>query len=232
MLEVVLESYVKLQNTGFTWDLNYNDHVYKDLEFVLFMPFIQVDGKEADKLCGKYTSQTGNVAQLCCYCECPTNESDNILAKYLAKTTKKIAKLVRKNKDQELKALSQHNIKNAFYKLRFGSHNKQGIHGACPVDMLHAILLGIFKYTRDCFFEQIGKKSKTADKFNGLAMEYGTLFSRQSDRELPVTRFANGIQRGKLMAQEYPGILLCMAAVLQSTGGQQLLRKKTEFWQG
>ena len=28
------------------------------------------------------------------------------------------------------------------------------------------------------------------------------------------------------MAQEYPGILLCMAGVLRSTGGQELLRKK------
>ena len=88
------------------------------------------------------------------------------------------------------------------YKLRFGSHNKQGIHGACPVDMLHAILLGIFKYTRDCFFEQIGNKSKTAEKINAYSMEYGSLLSRQSDRDFPVTRFANGIQRGKLMAQE------------------------------
>ena len=49
---------------------------------------------------------------------------------------------------------------------------------------------------------------------------------------MPVTRFANGIKRGKLMAQEYPGILLCMAAVLHSTGGHAMLRRKKEHFGG
>ena len=52
--------------------------------------------------------------------------------------------------------------------------------------------------------------------------------SRQSDRDFPVTRFANGIKRGKLMAQEYPGILLCMAAVLRSTQGRDILSRRKE----
>jgi hypothetical protein len=49
---------------------------------------------------------------------------------------------------------------------------------------------------------------------------------------MPVTRFANGIKRGKLMAQEYPGILLCMAAVLHSTGGHAMLKQKKEHFGG
>jgi hypothetical protein len=56
------------------------------------------------------------------------------------------------------------------------------------------------------------------------------LMSRQSDWDYPVTRFAAGIKRGKLMAQEYPGILLCMAAVLRSTGGRSLLRRRREHF--
>ena len=32
------------------------------------------------------------------------------------------------------------------------------------------------------------------------------------------------------MAQEYPGILLCMAAVLQSTGGRAMLKKKKKHF--
>jgi hypothetical protein len=110
--------------------------------------------------------------------------------------------------------------------LQYGLHNKQGIHGACPVKMLHALLLGLFKYTRGCFFEQIGESSKTADAINAYSKKYGGLLSRLSDRDLPVTRLANGIKRGKLMAQEYPGILLCMAAVLRSTGGRIMLSKR------
>ena len=88
------------------------------------------------------------------------------------------------------------------YKLRFGAHNNQGIHSATPVEMLHAILLGIFKYTRDCFFEQIGPESKFADDINAVSKLYGLLFTRQSVRNLPKTAFPNGIRKGKLMAKE------------------------------
>ena len=45
MLKVVLESYVKLQKTGFVWDLRYNNKVYKDIEFVLYTPFMKTDSE-------------------------------------------------------------------------------------------------------------------------------------------------------------------------------------------
>ena len=57
------------------------------------------------------------------------------------------------------------------YKVRFGYHNLQGIHGACPMDMLHATLIGMFKCTRDCFFQQIGPDSKLADAVRLIAKE-------------------------------------------------------------
>ena len=82
MVEVVLKSYVDLQNKGFFWDLAYKGKVYKNIEFVMFTPVVKVDGEEGDKLCGKYLSRTKNVSQLCRYCECPTNESDDPLADY------------------------------------------------------------------------------------------------------------------------------------------------------
>jgi hypothetical protein len=230
MLQVVLKSYIELQNKGFIWDLHYNDQVYEGVEFVLFTPFVRCDGEEADKLCGKYLSRGRKVAQLCRYCECPTGRSDDPFADYPLKTTAKISRLIRNKNNDELKKMSQHNIENAMYMLRFGCHNQQGIHGACPIEMLHAILLGVFKYTRDCFFEQLGETSQIAEQINALSMEIGALLVRQSDQDLPVTRFANGIKRGKLMAQEYPGILLCMAAIFRSTQGRKLLAsKKRQF---
>ena len=152
MLEVVLKSYIKLQDTGFYWDLPYKNKLYKDIEFVMFTPFMKVDGEEADKLCGKYLSRTRNVAQLCRYCECPTDKSDDQRANYRAKTKCRINGLITQKNVYALQQMSQHQIKNSMYALRFGSHNKQGIHGACPMEMLHALLLGLFKYTRDCFF--------------------------------------------------------------------------------
>ena len=67
------------------------------------------------------------------------------------------------------------------------------------MEMLHALLLGVFKYVRDCLFEQAGSTSKLSDDINALAQEYGRLLSRQSQQDLPKTTFARGIRKGKLM---------------------------------
>ena len=226
MLAKILDSYVELQESGFLWDLHYKNNIYRDVEFVLYTPFFKVDGDEAEKLCGKYTSRNANVAQLCRYCECPTDDSDDHLALFRYKTKAKILRMTLAEDRTGLQNMSQHLIQNATYRIRFGSQTKRGIHGACPMEMLHATLLGIFKYVRDCFFEQMGPTSGLADDINALAQQYGDLLSRQSDRNLPKTRFGKGIVRGKLMAKEYPGILLCIAAVLRSTGGRKRLMQK------
>ena len=230
MLDAVFESYVQLQASGFIWDLQYRNRVYKDLEFVLFTPFMKVDGEEGDKLCAKYTTRTGNVSNLCRYCECPTDRSDDPLADYPYKTTEQIRQMVANNDEDGLRNISQQNIQNACYKLRFGAHDLRGIHGACPVEMLHALLLGVFRYARDNMFELLGVESSHAKDFNGLAQEYGALLGRQSNRDLPKTKFANGITKGKLMAKEYPGVLLCMLCVVVSTeGSRKMLTKKSAF---
>ena len=89
--------------------------------------------------------------------------------------------------------------------------------------MLHAVLLGIFMYVRDCFFEQIGPSSQTAKDINAISRNIGKFLSRQSDRDKPRTKFSRGIYKGKLMAKEYPGVLLIMAALLRSDDGKHLL---------
>ena len=230
MLAVILKSYIELQNTGFYWDLVYKKRVYKNVEFVLFTPFLKLDSDEAEKLCGKCTSRTSEVAQSCRCCMCPTEDSDNYHANYPMKTKEQIQSLIEAKNDDALQKMSQHSIDNAFYPIRFGAHNNQGVHGACPMEMLHALLLGIFKYVRDCFFEQLGATSKLADDINSLSRRYGEYFARQSQRDMPKCKFANGIKKGKLMAKEYPGILLCLSAVLRSSYGTTILRKKRGFF--
>lgn len=228
MMDEILAPFVKMQEKGsFLWDLAYKDKVYEDIEFVPFTQFFKVDSDEAEKLTGKYTARSGNVKCLCRYCCCPTSESDRPRANYPRKTVEMLANLVENNDKEGLKNLSQQHIKNSLHRLTFGDHNGEGIHGACPMEMLHALLLGIFKYIRDCFFEQIGESSLLAQEINALAVEYGCLFCRQSDRDMPKTKFANGIQKGKLMAKEYPGVLLIIAAILRSTEGRRLLEAKT-----
>jgi len=223
MLAVILDSFLPIQQRGFYWDLKYNGKVYKNIEFVPYVSFICCDTDEADRLCGSYTSRAGGVSQLCHYCQCPTSESNDPNAHYEPKTVPQISELIEKNNRQALKKLSQQYIKNATYLLRFGQHNLAGIHGATPMEMLHAILLGVFLYVRDMFFEQTGETSRLSDEINALCIQYGELFSRQSERDMPKTKFSYGIRKGKLTAKEYGGVMLVLAAVLRSSKGRSLL---------
>ena len=236
ILAVLLQSVFDLIAEGMIVDIYYKDKLYKDCELVFFVPFVKCDGDEGDKLTCSYRSRTKGVKQLCRYCQCPTESTDDPNADYPMKNETMLQRLFETNNAQKLKDLSQICIKNAFHGLRFGLHNNRGIHGACPWELLHAILLGIFKYTRDCFFAQMGASSATATEINALAKVIGAQFARQSDRNKPRTKFGNGIMKGKLMAKEFAGVLLVMAAVLRCHEGQELLRsaRKKNFkkpWQ-
>ena len=223
MLSVTLESLVRLQKTGFIWDLVYKGKLYRNIEFVLFVPFVKCDTEEADLLCGKYLVRNQNIRHICRYCHCPTDKADDPRVRYRPKKQAEIEKLVRDEDLEGLQAISQQCIQNAWYSVTFHQANTCGIHGACPSEKLHAIQLGIFKYLRDIFFDRIGSTSALAEDINGLAAQYGKEFSRQSERDLPHTKFSKGIQKGKLMARDYRGVLLIMAAILRSTEGRRLL---------
>ncbi len=153
MLSFALKSLVELQETGFIWDTAVYGNLFKDLEFVLFVLNVKCDTEEGDLLCGKYLVRTQNVANICQYCDCLTANADNPRVEYKFKTPKAIQKLIDKGDLEGLQWISHQNIKNSWYHpLRFHATNDQGIHGACPSEMLHAVLLGIFKYLRNIFF--------------------------------------------------------------------------------
>lgn len=229
MLRIIFESLRKLQETGWVWDLSYKGRVYPNIHYHLYIPIIRCDTEEADKLAGKYLPRTRNIKQLCRQCHVPTMEADDHRRTYPDKTQTHIEKLVRKNKLDQLQQMSQHYLRNAFYNLRFNQLNDRGIHGACPSEMLHAMLLGVFKYCRDIFFTYMGDSAAIAHEVNGLARIYGKLLSHQSDRSLPSTNFSKGIRDGKLMAKDYRGVLLIMAAVLRSSTGRKMLGTKRKF---
>ena len=103
-------------------------------------------------------------------------------------------------------------IKNAFYLLQFHQANDRGIHGATPSEMLHALLLGIFKYLRDIFFDRSSKTTQLSEDIDALAKLCGERFGRQSERDLPQTNFNKGIRKGKLMAKQCRGVLLLLVS--------------------
>jgi hypothetical protein len=230
ILDVMLESYRDVQKNGFMWDFRYRGKTHKDVEVVPFLMFIKCDTDEADVLCGAYKSRTEGVAQLCRYCCCPTLESDRVLAKFPEKTTPMLSFYVETGDTERLKKMSQHVIRNAWHKIRFGPHNSMGVHGATPSEMLHAILLGLFQYIRTNFFQDIGPTSQLGKEIEALAQKYGEAFGRQSERDLPKCKFGEGgIRRGKRQAKEYRGILLVIAVILRSTKGREILSTNNNF---
>ena len=89
------------------------------------------------------------------------------------KSPKMIIDLIKRNNKasrEQLKKISQSDIWNATYELKFGVHNNTGIHGGVPWDLLHWIRLNWFKNTRDCLFEQTGETSKLSKSVDALCI--------------------------------------------------------------
>jgi hypothetical protein len=228
MVKVILEGLVGIQETGLMWDLAYKGKVYKDLHYKTFIPFVKCDNKEADAMCGRYQDRT-KCKQICRYCHIPTEESDDHMHKIKYKTVREVQKLVKSKNKKGLKAISQHYLTNAFHDLRFSVGNGRGIHGSCPSEMLHALLLGLFSYLREIFYTFLGPSSAAATEIDALSKLYCDLFQRQSDRTLPQTSFSKGLRTGHLMAKEFRGILLVMLAILRSTKGREVMGNKKYF---
>jgi hypothetical protein len=149
ILSVILESFLEVQAAGILFDQKYMRKIHRNIHFVFFTPMVKCDTEEGDMLCGKYKSRTKNVKHLCRYCHIPTDKADRYTESYKYKTQGEMEKLIKGQNFAQLQSISQHYLKNAWYKIRFS--NKRGIHGATPSDKLHAVLLGIFKYVREFF---------------------------------------------------------------------------------
>jgi len=224
MLDALLSSYRECEHRGLMWKLCYKGNVYV-IEFVPFVMLVKGDTQEHDKHCGKYTSRGKNVQNLCRYCCVPNDETDDPKAsEFPRKSTTMVQDLVNAGDIDGLKAiLSQQYFENCWYKVRFGQHNDYGIHGACPLEVLHWLQIGKYGYVRNMFFDQLGKKLILAKKFNGIAHALGKVFKRQSDRDIPRLNFTKGICRGKLMAQRMSGMLVVLVACLRCAKGRSLL---------
>lgn len=231
MMSCILEDFISLQETGFIWD-HHNPGTGEDtndIHFKLFVPYLRVDGKEGDIACAKY-GQRYSAQQICRQCHVPLQEADNHMAKYPLKTVTEIKKLIDAKDYGGLQQISQTYLQNAFYDVRFSMGNDYGIHGACPTEMLHAFLLGTFKYIRDIFFEMVGDSSDRAKSINALSQVYGGMFAHQSDRTMPNTAFGKGIHKpGKLMAKDYRGALLIILVIVRCTKGRKILKTSRKF---
>ena len=219
ILHVALGSYRRLQESGgIEWDLFWKQHMWL-LQFIPFWICQKGDTVEADKMCGKYGSRNIGVQQLCCYCTCPNKETGEPYVVYPRKTQPMITELVRKKDLDGLRGMSQKFIWNAWYEIRFALHNDFGIHGACPLEILHWVLLGMYKYSREMFFMQTGDKTILAGAMNICCSSLGWFFQRQSDKRYPRTKFKSGIRSSYLQGHHFTGVILILATAVRTTKG-------------
>ena len=198
VLSIMLVSCRHLLREGLLWHYKYRGKTHKNTKLEFYTEMWKVDGDEADKLSGKYTTRTGNVANLCRCCCCPTEHTDWVYGDNCRKKKEDMmARMVSRKDEVSLQRISQRNLKNACHNLKHSTD--VGVHGMCPMEMLHHILLGMFAYLVAGLKEQIGPTSKLLQEINGLGREYGRLLAHQSDRDLPKTTFAKGIFQGKIM---------------------------------
>ena len=224
MLAVFLEDYIEMEREkeGFLFKIPCRAGM-PVVHWLPYIAFIKGDTQEAEKHCGKYLTKTGNVGNLCRYCVCPTAVSDNPYRTHQRKSPGMIQALIDDDDDEGLRNLSQQKLMNVWYQVKFGSHNEFGVHGACPVDLLHWLQIGKYKYKRECFFAQTGESSNLSKSINTLACMHGAMFERQSDRHLPRTNFQKGLRTGQLAGHEMRGMILVLLSVLRSSKGRDTL---------
>lgn len=228
-IRFILEAsgFIALQRNGFRWMLHYMGKPYP-VVLHPFVPFIVGDTEGHDRLCGHYTARFAKVKQLCRACECPTEKTGYSQAKYPHRKPSTIDRLVECGKLNQLKSMSQSYLRNGFARVRFGMHNKRGIFGACPGEMLHLISLGWFKYCLAAFAGQAGKPGTIpVKKYDSLCATIGLRLSRQSDRNVPRTNFPKGFSSGtNLMGHEFTGCLLVKLFALHTTSFTHIFPKR------
>ena len=106
------------------------------------MSFIIGDIKGQSLLCGLYGNYSSNRIHHSCNCSFADSDVPTFHCTWLEWC--KLKSLVVAQDKERLKALSQHMVDNAFYKLDF-CDEVHGVHGSTPVGSLHALQLGFVR---------------------------------------------------------------------------------------
>ena len=208
-----------------------------------------------DQLCCHYQGYSKEIQRPMRMCYCSYDQLDNPLVKCNRVIGKNIDLIISKcievvkEQDGEVtnaRSLAQKHSQELYVstlsKFRFGG-DVEGVYGATPVECLHALLLGIMKYTLKSMFnysekdvvKENGSKVVTIHKlfitaeFERRIRMLSTYTKRQSDRHLPRSSFKNGVcTLAGLSGQEYIGLSLLSIVALPGCFNITETKKKIE----
>ena len=184
-----------------------------------------------DKLCLHYGSRTEGVKCLCRHCNCSTEDLVDPTKQHLYRLWNS-SDFKRTDNEGNIrgkeywKSISHHPLSNAFHDINFGE-NENGIHLATPGETLHMHQLGVAKRAVESFSCIIGE-GHAHQRISRLQVMYGSMLSRQSERDFPRTNFSTAyLSTTKKEGKHYAGIILLLILAIISPEGEQTVRLKT-----
>ncbi len=179
------------------------------------------DAKNGDMLCGRYGTHNKGVKRLVRSCDISFDQSDSV--EHICKRIKQaeMQYLFSSGNSAALHEKSQHYVDNAFFKVDFGG-DPYGIFSGTPVEMLHALQLGLMEYVMEVFFDCFPARV-LAEIDNYVTNVRGNI--RQSIRkDFPTCNFAHGVTTLKMTtAREKSGMLMMLVIVSNLTAVKNLL---------
>jgi hypothetical protein len=192
--------------------------------------------KSHNPLCGRYNSRGSGVARLCPHCNISCSQIDNVDYEWEHILPELVQSVIDANDKEGLKALSQHPIRNVFYKGICLGGNKRGIHGMSPGEPLHVLELALFKMMIKGFYVNLGYKpgSKSYPKILQLldvwARKIGSALGHRSDRKMPRTYFLNGVTGGTKLAGHKMNCVILVLLILCKMKESCKLRLSSKYF--
>ena len=151
---IISEMRAYQQLGGIDWELYLNREMVP-CRLQIPLHFIIGDTEGHDKLAGRKVDRVSGNSKQCRYCDVDHNQCGNPFFKKWKLTMREDIRQWREEADNRalrmLDLLSYRNINDAFDEVKF-SDEERGIHGALPLEVLHALNLGIMERVIVCIF--------------------------------------------------------------------------------
>ena len=190
--------------------------------------FIIGDMQGRDKMTCPSLSYSNKINRLCRKCDVRGEDSGNPNIKCKNIKMKNIQKMVEQNDTDNLRALNQYNVQNAWFDVDFGGCPYGIFSTACPVEPLHALENGLISECIKVLFHKIRSNGDLAE-LDRLVKKLTTLprqnkISYGADKDMPRLLWKDGITNlTDLTASQKVGIMFTIVVMSLQDDGIEFL---------